>query len=197
MSDYLNVLRGRGLLLLTLAPLVLLVGCAQIPMGEPAARFANIEKAGASKTAPVAVGPFRVDPGAKPGIDKDLSVRTNAVTSPVEGSFAQYLRQTLIVDLQASGLYDTASQTQISGFLTDSSLDVPASTGQASLGARFVVVRLGKTVYEKELKATASWPSSFIGAIAIPEGVNQYAALYHDLVGKLLDDPDYRKANPR
>ena len=115
----------------------------------------------------------------------------------MKGSFSQYLWQTLIVDLQASGLYDTASQTQISGFLTDSILDVPTSTGQASLGARFVVVRSGKTVYEKELKAGASWPSSFIGAVAIPEGINQYAALYHDLVGKLLDDPDYKRVNPR
>lgn len=174
-----------------------LTGCAQLPLGEPAASFGNIEKAGRSGTAPVAVGPFRLDPGAAPEIDTGLSVRSNVVVSPIQGSFAQYLKQTLITDLQAAGLYDPASPSEISGFLTDSTLDVPLDTGHASLGARFVVVRLGKAVYDKELKVSASWPSSFVGMEAIPSGVNQYGALYHTLIGKLLDDPDYQAANPK
>lgn len=172
-----------------------LTGCAQLPLGEPAASFGNIEKAGRSGTAPVAVGRFRLDPGVASGIDSGLSVRSNVVVSPIQGSFAQYLRQTLITDLQ--GLYDPASPSEISGFLTGSTLDVPLDTGHASLGARFVVVRLGKAVYDKELKVSASWPSSFVGMEAIPSGVNQYGALYHTLVGKLLDDPDYQAANPK
>jgi hypothetical protein len=32
---------------------------------------------------------------------------------------------------------------------------------------------------------------------AIPTGINQYTSLYHKLVGTLLDDPDYRAANPK
>lgn len=187
----------RGLLAVAVLPFVLLVGCAQIPMGEPAPSFENISKAQASGTAPVAIGDFRLDPGLAPEIDKGVSVRSNTVLSPVKGSFAQYLRQTLVTDMQASGLLDPAAPVTISGVLTDSTLDVPAGTGHASLGARFVVVRSGKTVYEKELKASASWPSSFIGMEAIPAGVNQYTTLYHALVGKLLDDPDYRMANPK
>ena len=43
----------------------------------------------------------------------------------------------------------------------------------------------------------ATWPSSFVGVEAIPAGINQYTALYHSLVGKLLDDPDYRAVNSR
>lgn len=193
----LTVLRRRNLLVLAGLASVWLAGCAQLPLGEPTASFGNIGKAGMSGTAPVAIGPFQVDPGAAPGIDTGLSVRSNAVVSPIQGSFAQYLRQTLITDLQAAGLYDPASPTRVSGFLTDSTLDVPLDTGHASLGARFVVVRLGKTVYDKELRAGVSWPSAFVGMEAIPAGINQYAALYHTLVGKLLDDPDYRTANPK
>lgn len=174
-----------------------LAGCAQIPLGEPAARFDNIEKAARSGTAPVAVGAFLLDPGIRPSLDKGLSVRSNTVVSPVVGSFAQYLRQTLITDLQAAGLYDPASPSQIRGFLMDSTLDVPFDTGRASLGARFVVVRSDRTVYDKVLKASANWPSSFVGMDAIPSGINQYGALYHTLVGKLLGDPDYRTANPK
>lgn len=189
--------RGRALLALLVVPLAWLAGCAQIPLGAPAPSFENIEKARTSGTAPVAIGQFRVARGANPEIDTGLSVRSNSVVSPVGGSFAQYLRQTLITDFQAAGLYDAASATTLSGFLTDSTLDVPSDTGQASLGARFVVVREGKTVYEKELKTSATWPSTFIGMEAIPTGINQYTSLYHKLVGTLLDDPDYRAANSK
>lgn len=187
----------RGLLSLPAIFLVLLTGCAQIPLGAPAPSFENIEKARASRSAPVAVGQFQINPGVSADIDKGLNVRSNTVQSPIDGSFAQYLRQTVITDLQASGLYDAASPAMLTGFLTDSSLDVPADTGRAALGARFVLMRAGKTVYEKELKTDATWESSFIGVTAIPAGINQYTTLYHKLVGMLLDDPDYRSANPK
>lgn len=181
---------------LMLLSLAWLTGCAQIPLGDPAPSFENIEKARASRTAPVAVGTFRITPGLNPEIDKGVSVRSHMLSSPVEGSFAQYLKQTLIANLKASGLYDASSKAVISGFLTDSMLDVPMDTGHASLGARFVLERTGKTVYDKELKASVSWPSSFIGAEAIPAGINQYGSLYQKLIGKLLDDPDFQIANP-
>jgi hypothetical protein len=184
----------RGLFALALLPWLLLTGCAQIPLGEPAPSFENIEKAKASRTAPVAVGQFKIAPEADPDIDKGLSVRSNTLYSPIEGSFAQYLRQTLITDLRAAGLYDAASPAMLSGFLTGSTLDVPSSTGQARLSARFVLGRSGQTVYDKELQAEAIWPSAFIGVEAIPAGINQYTTLYHKLVGKLLDDPDYQSA---
>jgi hypothetical protein len=190
-------LRSRAMFALAMLPWLVLTGCAQIPLGDPAPSFENIQKARSSRTAPVAVGQFKLAPGADPDIDKGVSVRSNAVFSPVDGSFSQYLRQTLITDLQASGLYDAASPASLSGFLTGSTLDVPMDTGKASLSARFVLVRSGKTVYDKALRADASWPSTFIGVEAIPAGINQYSSLYHKLVGQLLDDPDYQAANPR
>lgn len=91
----------------------------------------------------MAVGLFRIDPSANAEIDKGLSVRSNTILSPIEGSFAQYLRQTLITDLQASGLFDAASQTTLSGYLSESTLEVPTDTGSASLSARFVLIRTG------------------------------------------------------
>lgn len=184
----------RGLVFL---PFLLLVGCAQIPMGQPGPSFAVVEKAKASATAPVAVGQFQLAQGVDPEMDKGLSVRSNNLYSPVGHSFSQYLKEVTIADLGAAGLYDPKSGVQVSGFLTDSTLDVPMSTGQASLGARFLVSRMGKTVYDKELKVSSSWPSAFVGAQAIPDGINHYSQLYHELVLKLLSDPDYQSANPR
>lgn len=170
-------------------------GCAQIPLATPAPKAAIVEKARAARLIPVNVGSFKADPKLGADNDRGISVRSNTISSPIEVSFAQYLRETLMVDLKASGIYDANSPTILSGLLTESSLDVGIDTGQSNLGARFVLTNGGRILYDKELKASANWPSSFVGVIAIPQGINQYTDLYHQLVGQLFDDPDYQKAN--
>ena len=47
--------------------------------------------------------------------DAGLDIRSNTVRSPVEGSFAKYLKQTLSVELAAVGLLDPASDRVIHG----------------------------------------------------------------------------------
>lgn len=178
-------------------PALFLAGCAQIPLSTPSAKADVVEKARASQLAPVNLGSFKADPKLGADKDKGINVRSNTVSSPFDGSFAQYLRETLMVDLKASGLYDANSPIILSGFLTESLLDVGIDTGQSNLGARFVLTNGNKTLYDKELKASANWPSSFVGAIAIPQGINQYSDLYQKLVGQLFEDPDYRKANSK
>lgn len=173
-----------------------LSGCAQIPLGQPSPSFAVVEKVRTKAIAPVAVGTFQLAQGLAPEIDKGLSVRGSTVSAPTEGSFSQYLRALLIADLTASGLYDARSTSLLVGSLTESALDVPMSTGMASLGARFTLTRQGVTVYDKELHVTDSWPSAFMGVEAIPDGINHYSSLYHSLILKLLLDPDYEKAHP-
>lgn len=185
------------LLIVPVLAALFLGGCAQIPLTPPSAKAEIVEKARASRLAPINVGSFKPDPKLGAENDRGINVRSNTLSSPVEGSFAQYLRETLIVDLKASGLYDANSPATLSGFLTESLLDVGIETGQSNLGARFVLSNGGKILYDKELKASANWSSSFVGAIAIPQGINQYADLYHKLVGMLFDDPDYQKANSR
>jgi len=172
----------------------LLTGCAQLKLGPPTASVDNIQRAKATGMTPVAVGNFVLAPGKPAALDTALDVRSNTVSSPVQGSFAQYLKENLSVDLRAAGLLDPASKTVISGLLTESILDVPMSQSKGALGARFSVTRDGRSVYDKELKAASSWESSFVGAVAIPAAMNNYTALYRELVAKLLDDPAFRAA---
>ena len=169
-----------------------LVGCAQIHIGPPVAGVDNIQKARALGAAPLAVGNFKAGPDVKD--DAGISMRSNTISSPVQGSFAQYLKENLSVDLKAAGLLDPASKTVVSGELVESKLDSATSGGSGSLGARFVVTRNGAQVFEKSLRVQATWPSSFVGAVAIPAAVNNYGGLYRELIGKLLDDPDFRRA---
>jgi len=94
-------------------------------------------------------------------------------------------------------LYDANAPFTLSGYLTDSTLNVPTDRGEASLGARFILKRGEQKVFEKELKTGASWESSFLGVTAIQDGINQYTNLYHKILGILLSDPDYQKVNPK
>lgn len=192
-----NMTQLTKLFVLPALAAIFLAGCAQIPLSTPTPKAEIIEKVRASRLAPVNVGSFKPDPKLGADNDRGINVRSNTVTSPVDGSFAQYLRETLMVDLKASGLYDPNSPATLSGFLTESMLDVGIDTAQSSLGARFVLSNNDKILYDKELKASATWPSSFVGAIAIPQGINQYTDLYHKLINQLFDDPDYQKAHSK
>jgi hypothetical protein len=82
----------------------------------------------------------------------------------------------------------------ITGFLQESQVDPAISEGSAKLAARFVVMRAGSAVYDKELTVSSKWESSFLGAVAIPAAINEYTALYRKLVGVLLDDPTFQAA---
>jgi hypothetical protein len=172
----------------------LLTGCAQIKLGNAVASVDNIQKAKASGMGPVAVGEFALGSGRPKALDEGIGLRSNTVSSPYQGSFAQYLKETLSVELKGAGLLDPASKTVVQGWLTDSQLDAAVGEGTGSVAARFVVLRAGKSVYDKELKASARWESSFVGAIAIPAAVNQYSGLYRQLVSQLLDDASFRAA---
>ena len=172
-----------------------LVGCANISMNQPKA---SIETTAALRTAsltPAAVGKFSLDPSAPTDMDKGHNVRgTNSVASPIGGSFAQYLRESLRVELEAAGLYDAASNAVISGTLKQSQADAAIGTGTAKLAARFVATRVGAVKYDKELSVNDSWESSFVAATAVPLAAAKYEGLYRKLVAKLLADPDFRAA---
>lgn len=182
----------RALAMLLVAASAVLTGCAQIQLGAPAASVDNIQKAKSLGAAPVAVGEFKA--GAAVKDDAGISVRSNTLSSPVKGSFAQYLKENLSVELRAAGLLDPASATVVSGELVDSKLDAATSGGSGSLGARFVVTRAGAKVFDKEVRVQSAWESSFVGAVAIPAAINNYGALYRQLISKLLDDAEFRRA---
>ncbi|WP_426396360.1 hypothetical protein ACN9M1_00185 [Ralstonia sp. R-29] len=183
---------GLGLL----AAALLLAGCAEMPMSPPKPTIENAAKlrGGNPAIGAVQVGQFTLDAGQSASIDKGVSIRSNMVRSPVEGSFAQYLRETLRVELQSAGLLDAKSDAVITGTLLDSTVEAPVGTGKAALVARFVVTRAGTVRYDRALRSEASWDSPFVGVSAIPQAAGQYEALYRKLVGTLLDDAAFRAA---
>lgn len=175
-----------------------LFGCATVKMPAPAAASAdNLSTLRAANLAPAKAGAFVLAPGKPAAMDTTLDGLRGSSVEPANGSFAKTLREQLIVDLKAAGLYDEASNTAITGQLTDSQVDAAIGTGTGKLGAHFTVTRDGKSVYDKTLTVDAKWESSFVGAIALPAAINQYTALYKTLAGKLFADADFQKALAR
>ena len=171
-----------------------MTGCASVKMPAPAPSAANAEKLRATKLAPAQVGNFTLAAGKPATMDTSLSGLRGSTLSPTNGSFSSQLRDEIAAELTAAGLLDPKSNAVIQGQLTDSMIDAAIGTGKGRLAAKIQVQRNGKTVYDKEVVAEATWESSFIGAVAIPLAMHQYGALYKTLVGKLFDDADFKRA---
>lgn len=181
-------------------PLLLVLfaaGCANVQLAATSATPATVERLRAAQLAPAQVGVFRLAAGKEASMDTSLSgLRGNALM-PAKGSWSQLLKDTLVIELTAAGLYNPASSIVVEGQLTESQVDAAIATGTGRLAARFTVSNRGSVVFNKELAVDARWESSFLGPVAIPEAMNQYGALYKALVAKLVDDPDFRRALAR
>ena len=180
-----------------LALLVPVLGCTTV-MPPPMASGENSQVLKAANLAPSAVGTFKLAPGRPAQMDKELSggLRGGNIGAP-SGSYSQHLKETLKAELQSAGLLDLQSKYVIEGQLMDSMVDAAIGTGKARLAARFQVLREGQLLFDKEVSIEDSWDSSFMGAVAIPRAIERYGASYRALVGKLLNDSEFRRALAR
>jgi hypothetical protein len=175
--------------------LVLLSGCAQVPMGEAVPSIANIQKIKSIGMKPVALGKFSADKQKGEAFDTVINIRSNSLFSPYEKSFSLYLKETLSAELTAAGLLDASSSIVVSGVLLANKLDASGITeGTGKLSADFTVMKADSLVYRKTLTAESTWKSSFVGMIAIPAAINEYTQLYRSLVTKLLEDVEFHQA---
>ena len=180
--------------LLSLAALAL-TGCATGPIGAHQPTMATVQTLRQSNMAPAAVGDFVPGPQLEASRDKRVGVRGSSLKSPASDSFSSYLKEALVQDLRAAGKFDTAAGTVISGQLTKNELNAGGvSKADATVAAKFAVTRGGSTIYDKLISATHEWESSFIGAIAIPEAINQYTQMYARLLDKLFADEEFKAA---
>ncbi|EDT39143.1 hypothetical protein [Burkholderia ambifaria] len=187
---------GRLISFVAFSFVMLLTGCAELPMSTPKPTIENAARlrSGTPALAAMDVGEFRLDASQPASVDRGISIRSNMVRSPVRNSFAQYLRETLKVELQSAGLLNPSSDTVVTGSLLTSSVEAPVGIGRATLSARFVVTRAATVQYERVLSENAQWDSPFMGVSAIPQAAGQYESLYRRLIGLLLDDPAFRAA---
>ena len=174
-----------------------LFGCASVKLPAPTASADTVQKLRAANAGPVKAGAFAPGPGLKADADRSQGGLRGSTVSAASGSFSQYLKDEIVTELKAAGLYDDNARTQIDAQLTDSQLDAAIGTGTGRLAAHFTVTRDGGKVFEKELVVDGRWESSFVGAVALPEAINRYSQFYKALAAKLFEDPDFRAAVAR
>jgi len=182
----------RPLLAAITTAAVLLSGCAiNAPADQPS--IGNVEQLKKTMPAPVNVGSFTVRPGAEGAAS--ISLRGNPMASPVGGDDAAYLADALRKDLALAGKLDPKSGVEISGQLLKNDIAAGGfSTNSCEIEARFVVRRDNQERYNAVHRATDSWDSSQVGAVAIPKAQQQYPVLVQKLLCLLFGDAQFQAA---
>jgi hypothetical protein len=198
MNMHISLPRSRSVFIIAAAAAALqLVGCAAVKLPAASGTAANAEKLRAAGAQVMTTGEFKAAPGKAASADSGLSIRGTNSISPTNGSFALQLRDQLAAELKAAGLDSAGAKVVISATVTDNQLETGLSKGMGRLAARFQVQRDGRAAYDKELAASSEWEASFVAAVAVPDSFNRYGALYQTLIGKLIDDPEFRAAVKR
>jgi len=179
---------------LALASLLALAGCASIRLPEPTASIENVSALRNSAIGRAGVSSFSLAAGKSPALDKSVGVRGSTI-APEKGSFSAYLGDSLRSDLRAADKYDADSPTVILGDLVDNQLHAAgASEANALLSVRFRVKRSSDVLYDKVIDQRASWKSSFVGAIAIPDAINHFGEQFRLILLQLYQDPQFQAA---
>ncbi len=126
--------------------------------------------------------------------DRGVTVRLGVFTPPKGSGWADYLRSTLVAQLEAVGRYESASPLRIDATLIENRSGEGIKNGKARLGARFIVTQNGAAVYDKVQQVEIDWSSSFFGFVAFEAALRHYTAMYPMLLDKLFADPDFRAA---
>lgn len=175
------------------AAVLMFSGCMSVKLPAPQAQLDSVVLLRDSGISPVSVGNFALSADKKPAIDKSASARGSTIAAE-SGSFSTYLRDTLISDLKAAGKYVDGAATSIEGELAENTLNAAATReASATLAARFKVRKGGDLVYNKVIVQQAKWPSSFVGAIAIPDAFNHFGDQFRLILLQLYKDAEFQR----
>ena len=172
------------------AALASLSGCLRSDVGDASPSFEAVMRARSASFTSAAVGPFT---SALPGNaeNRRISIRGSTMKAPGKGTFADYLRDSLISELKASGKYAPDASASITGRITENDAGENMSSGKAVLAAEFSVMRDGTVRFSKTYRVTHQWKSAFMAVMAVPEAFNNYSALYPKLIAEAFADPEF------
>lgn len=165
----------------------LVVGCS-INAPQYAPDFDSINGLKEANVSKLGTGEFKE---FDPSLNK-ISLRGSSLNSPYGGSYSNYLKNAVEEQLKHASRWDEASQLRIEAVLLANSVDASGfSIGEADLSAEFILSDSGKKLYQKIHSIHHQWPSSFVGAIAIPNATNNYTVAVQKLVSSLFSDPEF------
>jgi hypothetical protein len=139
------------------------------------------------------VGKFDFVPGS--GNYNSISLRGSHMNSPYEDSYAAYVAEAIKQELSLAGKLKPDTDIEISGALLKNGINVSGfSTGTGDIQTRFIVKKGEQVRYDQVKTIHNEWESSFVGAVAIPRGQQQYPNLVQKLLAVLYADRDFLAA---
>lgn len=164
---------------------------------DPEPPLCSVQQRPGHRRSSLALGDFTTSANRATAADH-LSLRANGLASPYQDSFVEYLREALKAELDNAGVRDEAAGLRIHAHLQESVVDISSgSTGRAVVQARFVLSDPLGVQYDKVIRVSHEWESSYIAAIAVPTGARNYAAAIQKLIGTLFSDADFRRVMAR
>lgn len=121
-----------------------------------------------------------------------ISLRGSSMFSPIGASYGEYLSLALTEELKLAKIWSGVSATVITGEFIANDIDVSGfskGTGEASV--KFIVKKGEQVLFDKVVSANHEFDSSFVGAIAIPNGQKNYVNLVQKLIKNLFEDPEF------
>ena len=157
------------------------------------ASLENVQKLKDAGDFKAKVGAFTSEPSA--GNANPISMRGSKLASPYGGTYSDYLAEAVKQELSLAGRLAPEADLEVSGVLIKNDINIGGfSTGYGDMGARFVLKRAGQIRYYSVKTVHTGWDSSFVGAIAIPRGQQEYPRLVQRLLADLYADPSFMEA---
>ena len=129
-----------------------------------------------------------------PGNADPISLRGSTMTSPY-ATYALYVAEALKQELSLAGKLAPDADVEVTGTLRKNDINIPAfGPGSGDIEVRFVVKKTGKIRYDQIKTAHTDWESSFVGAVAIPKGQQEYPRLVQTLLEMLYADENFMSA---
>lgn len=180
--------RHVALLLLSCAT-IFSTGCSLVAP-KYTASFTNIQELKNAGDIQPKVGTFTGEIAKK-----SINLRGSSLSSPYNGSYANYLSEALVQELTLAGKLKPNSNIEISGQLLQNNLLTGLTgLGQGVIQAQFVVKKDGVVKYNQVKTANTNWPTSFVGAVAIPRAQQEYPNLVQALLLQLYTDKSFLNA---
>lgn len=169
---------------------VMATGCMtmQTPPYEPSIN--NYEKLQVGQFKKVSVDDFTLADATL----NQISVRGNPLNSSLNDSFGTYLKSALEEEFYKAGLLSKESEYVISGVILENDIETGASEASGHLSAQVVIKNNDQVLFDKTLKATHTWASSFVGAVAIPRARDNYPFIVREFIRELFEDEDFKQA---
>lgn len=167
--------------------LILLVSACSMQAPPYNASLENVQTIKRAKIEPIKVGSITTTKKLN-----SISLRGSSMLSPVNKSYGDYISQALEDELRLAKLWSPVSSTIITGQVLTNDIDVSGfSEGSGEISANFIVTKNNKIIFEKTISANHTFDSSFIGAIAIPNGQANYVNLVQKLIKNLFENKDF------